>query len=98
MDVNTLQFWQTVKSEYNPYKIFICYTSNTFETEWEGQKKGDIMYLANIFLQDTELEKSWYVSNIFTFRPISNFSSMPDIGFIRIREQFIDWCIKRFEK
>lgn len=93
MDVNTKAFWQKVKDEYKVGTSYsICSSSITFRDAWKFnlRSKETIRELAEHFLisckevRKVELGFSW----LFECHSF-------DYG-VKIRKDFIDWCIQKF--
>ena len=87
MEVNTLEFWQKVKEEYNPkIHYWICPSSKTFEKAWnmdEGNEEIKNLRMEFVF----KTKPPYRLGTSFLF-----IGSKSDI-----RISFIDWCIKKFE-
>lgn len=88
MVVHTLQFWQTVKSEYNPEKDkYICASSITFKRIWGLCGDDNIFNLADEYLLEIDAK----------FKRGNSAFLFINVG-AEERLDFIDWCIKKFEK
>lgn len=87
MDVNTLQFWQTVKSEYKPEESkYICDSSETFKQQWIYTDKDSLRRLAKKYI--TEIDAKF---------DCGYYAILIGVG-AEERLDFIDWCIKKYEK
>lgn len=91
--IKTKQFWLLVQSEYNG-EHYICDTSPTFCKEWEASNR---QVLKNIAAEFIEAEINNNTTRIGDFILFQNGCVWNESGFARVRIDFIQWCINKFE-
>ena len=94
MKVESKEFWEKVKEEYNSNRYNthygICHRSPTFEYTWDNaDHRLDILGLAYHFLLSHKHQELIGVEFLFIN------SKTKKEGKI-IRQNFINWCIERF--
>lgn len=100
MNINSKEFWEKVKEEYNPKNsIFICASSKEFFMVWgDKNNQQEIKKLAKEFLD----YKFWRLKYWrFKIGDDTIFVSLLKIYakyHKNIRLDFINWCIKRYSK
>ncbi len=92
--IYTKEFWQKVKNEYDSGKMYICMSSQTFmDAYYFSHIRGIIENLASSFMKDnSHYFDKFKVGYACLF--CSAYASTFEI--IRIRHDFIDWCINKF--
>jgi hypothetical protein len=91
MNVHSKEFWEKVKTEYNPSYKYICGTSEQFYVAWESPNKYEIIKLAKKFLRYNFCRFRYW----FTF---TGGTVLFVLAPAKIRLDFIDWCIKKYSK
>lgn len=87
MKVESLEFWETVKKEYNPkLEKYICSTSKTFEKIWNSNDDKIIINLANEYVNEI---KAKFECGLYVYLFIG-------VGTTE-RIDFINWCINKFK-
>lgn len=97
MTIDSKEFWETVKSEYNK-DSFICWSSATFSEKWitdEGMQY--IKELAEEFL-DSDNFSTKMVGSLGVLFTSKIYQPVKDREWVDVRVDFIDWCIKKFDK
>ena len=97
MTIDSKEFWETVKSEYKK-DSFICWSSKTFSEKWNNI--DGMMYirkLAKEFLESYCLG-SIEVGGLYVLFISHRYGPVDDPEWVVVRLDFIDWCIKKFDK
>jgi hypothetical protein len=93
MDINTKEFWLTVKIEYRPEENrFICQTSETFKSAW-NYKRFEIKQQAQTFLNE---KYKFEIGNLIIFMPIDD-DNCTNSQKIDVRNDFINYMINKFK-
>lgn len=96
-----LYFWNTVAKEYHSYcgrYSFLCTASETFKEAWE-RMRPELQQLGREFLQELPqfghlcVDVSAYACVLF--RPRDRFYSMSWHEIEDVRQEFINWNLKR---
>ncbi len=94
MEIESLEFWETVKKEYNfNYDYQICASSNTFKYVWnddDSTNKKVIRNLATQFIIKKTLNVK--IGTMWLF-----LNNSDDFCRTKIRIDFINWCINKFK-
>ena len=95
MNIESKQFWEQVKKEYNPNIIdyFICDSSVTFSRNYVLDLNYKINLLAHDFIKCINKNK-FYIGVGILFLADVNEADVNER--IKIRIDFIDWCIKKY--
>lgn len=96
MNIHSKEFWETVKTEYNPMIYpYICLSSDTFAKEWAYErlitKNRKIKKLAKQFLRYNFWRFKYWSVQTGKYVIFTNDGK-------EIRKEFIEWCIKRYTK
>lgn len=103
MKVNTLEFWEQVKREYERNYwgsiSYICVRSWTFKQNWkQDEQKSVIVELSLDFISSYEFRE--YIIP-FKFGVLSSYLFIEikrDLSPMRVRTDFINFCIKKYTK
>lgn len=93
MKVESLEFWETVKKEYDPKgpHYFICWSSKIFDEAWNCMDdKLTIQRLGYDFSND--IGKKLNFDSIVLFLTFYGYKHAT-----KLRLDFIDWCINKFK-
>lgn len=98
-DINTKEFWEQVKKEYNPQgtATSICSWSDTFSNMWNDWDRLDrpdhiVMKYADEFLTTYKINQFCipYTGHIFLFNDVIGYENK-----IKIRVDFLDYMINK---
>ena len=96
-DVNTKEFWEQVKKEYQPdgYKYGLCCSSDTFSTMWNiltpHSPDETVIEQARVFVSEKSITVK-YISVGYLFDD----SSITTEQHVQIRRDFLDYMINKF--